>query len=244
MNMLKLVIVSIIVTFSISSAYAVQPPIAHTRLWNSDLAQDQWFLDLDSKANNGVTPAVAAWSCSDSGLGTNSNIKTTKLRVEFRDSTSGAIAWAALENDVSPAYDATNELVSYCSPGYFSIAIANIKNSKVVLLASTIPMNLGGYSPTHHLSGYSPSSINGGKLWTRTIVDNDPFSQGFNSGWSLLEGLSGVGDFLKGDGIDEIRLVYLKHNLDGTADWRYIYLDAGTGLQIPNASKSYNVIAP
>lgn len=243
MNMLKLAVLSIIVTLFIPSAYAVQTPVPHVRLWNSDLAVDQWFLDFDSKSSNGVTPALATWSCSDSGLGTTTNVKTTKWRVEFRDSTTGAIAWAALENDVTPAYDATYELVSNCQIGNLSVAIANLKNSKVVLVAASIPMS-PAYSPAHHLSAYSTTSTNGTKLWTRTIVDNDPLSLGPNSGWIFLEGLSGVGDFLKGDGVDEIRLVYLKHNLDGSADWNYVYLDAGTGIQIPNATKSYHVVAP
>ncbi len=246
MNMLKVIklsVLSLLVIFSSNIAFAVQPPVTHVRLWNSDLATDQWFLDFDNKSSTGVTPAVVSWSCSDSGLGTASNVKTTKLRIEFRDSTTGAITWAALENDISPSYDATSELVSNCWVGLFSVAVANLKASKVVIVATAQPMS-PAYSPTHHLSGYNITSTNGTKLWTRTIIDSDPLSLGPNSGWSLLDALSGIGDFLKGDGIDEIRLVYLKHNQDGSADWNYIYLDAGTGVQIPNASKSYHVVAP
>jgi len=238
-------LVFLVLTLANLSAYAVQTPVPHVRLWNSDLAVDQWFLDFDNKISNGVTPAVATWSCSDSGLGTTSNIKTTKLRLEDRDSTTGAIIWTAIESFASTPYDATGELVSTnCMVGNFSVAIANVKNSKVAIVSSVLPYYPPMYSPTHLLSAYSTTSTNGTKLWTRTILDNDPLSLGPNSGWSLLEGLSGVGDFLKGDGVDEIRLVYLKHNLDGSADWNYVYLDAGTGLQIPNASKSYHVVAP
>ena len=246
MNSFKLIVLSIIITLNISSAFAVQPPIAHSRLWSGDLANDQWFLDLDNKTTNGVTPAVASWSCSDSAAGTAANIKTTKVRIEFRDATSSVVSWAALETDTSPVYDATYDYMygSGCWIGPFSVAMANLKASKVVVVASSVPFHNPVLSPTHHLSAYSPTSTNGTKLWTRTIIDNDPLSLGPLSGWNFVENLSGIGDFLKGDGVDEIRLVYLKQNTDGSADWNYVYLDAGTGIQIPNATKSYHVIAP
>ena len=251
MNFLKLVTLSLILTISSTSAYAVQLPVAHVRLWGGDLANDQWFLDLDNKASNGVTPAVASWSCSDSGAGTAATITTRKVRIEFRDSTSGAVSWAALENDISPVYDTSvapsTTLCGWGSFGVFSVAVGSLKASKVVIVASSFPSN-GQVSPTHHLSAYSTTSTNGTKLWTRTISDWDPLSLGSSFGapfgWNLLDSLSGVGDFLKGDGVDEIRLVYLKQNIDGSSDWNYVYLDAGTGIQIPNATKSYHVAAP
>ena len=233
----------LVLTLANISAYAVQTTVPHVRLWGGDIANDQYFLDLDNKISNGVSPAVASWGCSDSAPGTSANIKTTKIRLESRDSTSGAIAWFAIETDVSPTYDATYELGPTCPIGPFSVAIANLKTSKVILVASSVGWGFSG-SPTHHLSAYNITSANGAKLWTRAISDIDPLSLGPTSGWIFSESLSGVGDFLKGDGIDEIRLVYIKQNTDKSTDWNYVYLDAGTGIQIPNASKSYHVIAP
>ena len=244
MHFLKLAILTLLITLSISYAYAVQAPIPHVQLWTGYTSNDQSFLDFDNKISNGVTPALVTWSCSDSGLGTASNVKTTKVRLEDRDSTTGGIIWAAIESFVSIPYDATYETVSNCGIPNWSLGIANLKASKVVIVSTTAPYFPQGYSPTHQLSGYNITSTNGTKLWTRTIVDNDPLSLGVNSGWGLVDFMSGVGDFLKGDGVDEVRLVYIKHNTDGSTDWNYVYLDAGTGIQIPNATKSYHVAAP
>ena len=246
LKLLKLSVLSVVIIFS-SSAYAVQLPAPHVRLWNSDLANEQWFLDFDNKISNGVSAATASWGCSDSAFGSTSNVKTVKIRIESRDATTSVINWSAIEHNSSDPYDSTNEGVSICPLGSFSIGMANIKNSKVVIVASQIAYGFPG-GPVggayYFLSAFTTTSTSATKLWTRRISSSDPLSLGPNSGWFFSEGLSAIGDFLKGDGLDEVRLVYLKQNTDGSSDWNYVYLDAGTGIQIPNATKSYHVIAP
>jgi hypothetical protein len=132
--------------------------------------------------------------------------------------------------------------------GPFSIGIANTKTSKVVLVASSISIAPAYWSwsisGSHTISAYNLTSNNGVKLWTRNILDRNPLGLGKDLGWQLLDGICAVGDFLKGDGIDEIRLVFAKFNQDGSADWSYVFLDPATGIQIAGASKTFHTNAP
>ena len=46
--------------------------------------------------------------------------------------------------------------------------------------------------------------------------------------WYLEDALSAVGDFLSGDGVDEIRIVYSQELVDGTVEMKYTYYDITT----------------
>jgi len=247
MKKISLFILGLIICLN---ANAIQTTPSHFQLWSGSLSQDQWFLDFDNKSTNGVTIPGASFSCSDSALGTNANVSTFKLRVESRDPSTGAITWFATEQAATDSYDSTS--LPGCNQlaisGPFSIGIANTKTSKVVLVASSISIAPAYWSwsisGSHTISAYNLTSNNGVKLWTRNILDRNPLGLGKDLGWQLLDGICAVGDFLKGDGIDEIRLVFAKFNQDGSADWSYVFLDPATGIQIAGASKTFHTNAP
>ena len=77
-------------------------------------------------------------------------------------------------------------------------------------------VNIGAAS----VEAYDPET--GQSLWRRIF-------NAFSGVWELEPSLSAVGDFLNGDGNDEMRVVFVRELNSGAIEWRYIYYNITNG---------------
>ncbi len=80
-------------------------------------------------------------------------------------------------------------------------------------------------------------SLAGAELWTRNFAQSDAII-GY-----LEPVLAGVGDFLNGDGIDELRVARIRGGASGSWIYTYTYFNIDSGFQIGSAV-SFTVASP
>ena len=73
------------------------------------------------------------------------------------------------------------------------------------------------------------------KLWRKVFKST-------SGDWELEDNLSAVGDFLNGNGKDEVRIVYSRELPNNAAEMKYSYYNIATGNLIKE--KKFNVGSP